>query len=103
MNTAHAKATMRSAVTQPHPRDTHTPQRLLVREVRRYKQQHVKTGTALGELDHPSYASDFFRVLNVPNISHQVGTHWQPHRRDLRSGRSTEPLSCGRPRGHSMR
>lgn len=47
-------------------------QRLLKREVARYKQQHIQTGTALGELDHPSYASEFFRSLNLPNISHQV-------------------------------
>eukprot|EP00879_Flechtneria_rotunda_P009607 GHRR01010054.1.p1 GENE.GHRR01010054.1~~GHRR01010054.1.p1 ORF type:complete len:356 (+),score=108.71 GHRR01010054.1:657-1724(+) len=42
------------------------------REVRRFKAQHIRTGTALGELNHPSYSSTYFRSLNLPNISHQV-------------------------------
>lgn len=29
-------------------------------------------GTALGELNHPSYFSSYFRSLNLPNVSHQV-------------------------------
>jgi hypothetical protein len=49
------------------------PKRLLVREVRAYNRSHVARGTALGELEHPSYASSLFRSLNVPNTSHQVG------------------------------
>eukprot|EP00775_Hariotina_reticulata_P010278 gene10278-10437_t len=48
------------------------PKSILKREVRRFKQEHIKQGTALGELNHPSYYSNYFRSLNLPNISHQV-------------------------------
>jgi len=48
------------------------PKSILKREVRRFRQQHIKQGTALGELNHPSYYSNYFRSLNLPNISHQV-------------------------------
>lgn len=48
------------------------PRRLLRREVARFVRQHIAAGTALGELNHPSYSSRYFRVLNLPNISHQV-------------------------------
>mmetsp|Transcript_4234 Transcript_4234/g.7543 ORF Transcript_4234/g.7543 Transcript_4234/m.7543 type:complete len:542 (-) Transcript_4234:507-2132(-) len=44
----------------------------LQREVSRFEQQHIKQGTALGELDHPNYASRYFKCLNLPNVSHQV-------------------------------
>jgi len=44
----------------------------LKREVRRYVRTHIRNGTALGELDHPSYTSPTFRSLNLGNISHQV-------------------------------
>jgi hypothetical protein len=47
-------------------------QAVLKREVRRFKAQHVRCGSALGELNHPSYYSAYFRSLNLPNISHQV-------------------------------
>ncbi|KAI8469409.1 MAG: Prohead core protein protease-domain-containing protein [Monoraphidium minutum] len=52
------------------------PKRLLQREVSRYKREHLTPGTALGELDHPSYASELFRALNLPNVSHQVLRVW---------------------------
>lgn len=53
-------------------------QAVLKREVKRFKVQHIKTGTALGELNHPSYYSCYFRSLNLPNISHQVlEVHWK--------------------------
>ena len=48
------------------------PKAILQREVSRFKEQHVRKGTALGELNHPSYFSSYFRALNLPNISHQV-------------------------------
>lgn len=48
------------------------PRHILQREVRRYKNNHIRTGTALGELDHPHYKSRFFRCLNLANVSHQV-------------------------------
>eukprot|EP00873_Tetraselmis_striata_P014911 jgi/Tetstr1/435175/TSEL_002631.t1 len=48
------------------------PKSILKREVDRYQQLHMKGGTALGELDHPSYLSPTFRSLNLSNISHQV-------------------------------
>lgn len=48
------------------------PKSILQREVARFKQQHVQKGTALGELNHPSYFSSYFRHLNLPNVSHQV-------------------------------
>lgn len=47
-------------------------QSILKREVDRYQRLHMKGGTALGELDHPSYLSPTFRSLNLSNISHQV-------------------------------
>jgi len=54
------------------------PKHLLQREVARYQRQHVSRGTALGELDHPSYESQLFRSLNLPNVSHQVlGVRWR--------------------------
>jgi len=40
--------------------------------VQRYKQLHIRNGTALGELDHPSYVSPSFRSINLGNVSHQV-------------------------------
>lgn len=48
------------------------PKAILQREVARFKEQHVRKGTALGELNHPSYFSSYFRHLNLPNVSHQV-------------------------------
>lgn len=45
---------------------------ILRREVARFRRRHLATGTALGELNHPSYHSAYFRSLNLPNISHQV-------------------------------
>jgi hypothetical protein len=48
------------------------PARILRREVRRFRASHVRRGTALGELNHPSYYSAWFRSLNLPNVSHQV-------------------------------
>jgi hypothetical protein len=48
------------------------PKSILQREVARFKQEHVQKGTALGELNHPSYFSSYFRHLNLPNVSHQV-------------------------------
>jgi hypothetical protein len=46
--------------------------------VRRFKAQHICCGSALGELNHPSYYSAYFRSLNLPNISHQVlEVHWR--------------------------
>lgn len=54
------------------------PQSVLKREVRKFKRSHIKVGTALGELDHPSYSSCYFRFLNIANISHQVlEVHWK--------------------------
>lgn len=48
------------------------PKYVLQREVARYEREHIQGGTALGELDHPNYASRYFKNLNLPNISHQV-------------------------------
>lgn len=48
------------------------PKSILQREVARFKEQHVAKGSALGELNHPSYFSSYFRHLNLPNVSHQV-------------------------------
>lgn len=48
------------------------PKAILQREVASFKEQHVRQGTALGELNHPSYFSSYFRHLNLPNVSHQV-------------------------------
>lgn len=48
------------------------PKYVLQREVARYEKEHIQGGTALGELDHPNYASRYFKNLNLPNISHQV-------------------------------
>lgn len=48
------------------------PQYLLKREVDKFEREHIAKGTALGELDHPNYASRYFKCLNLPNISHQV-------------------------------
>lgn len=47
-------------------------QHILKREVNRFEEQHILRGTALGELDHPNYASRYFKCLNLPNASHQV-------------------------------
>jgi hypothetical protein len=53
-------------------------QPVLKREVSRFKAQHIRCGSALGELNHPSYYSAYFRSLNLPNISHQVlEVHWR--------------------------
>ena len=49
-----------------------TSQHILKREVAKYEQEHITNGTALGELDHPNYASQYFKCLNLPNASHQV-------------------------------
>lgn len=61
---------------RPHPAHSRIAlsdaQRLLAREVARYQREHIAPGAALGELDHPSYASEFFRSLNLANVSHQV-------------------------------
>mmetsp|Transcript_32615 Transcript_32615/g.72047 ORF Transcript_32615/g.72047 Transcript_32615/m.72047 type:complete len:600 (+) Transcript_32615:290-2089(+) len=48
------------------------PKYILKREVAKYEKEHIQKGTALGELDHPNYASRYFKCLNLPNISHQV-------------------------------
>jgi hypothetical protein len=48
------------------------PQHVLKREIKRFKYACIQTGTAIGELDHPSYSSQFFRHLNLGNASHQV-------------------------------
>lgn len=48
------------------------PKPILQREVAAFKERHVNKGTALGELNHPSYFSSYFRHLNLPNVSHQV-------------------------------
>lgn len=48
-------------------------QYILKREVAKFEVDHILKGTALGELDHPNYASRYFKCLNLPNISHQVG------------------------------
>ena len=50
----------------------HCVQHILKREVAKFEQQHILNGTALGELDHPNYASQYFKCLNLPNASHQV-------------------------------
>lgn len=42
------------------------------REVSHYQHHHIRQGTALGELNHPSYYSSYFKSLNLPNVSHQV-------------------------------
>lgn len=47
-------------------------QNILKREVAKFEQLRILTGTALGELDHPNYASQYFKCLNLPNVSHQV-------------------------------
>ncbi|KXZ48692.1 hypothetical protein GPECTOR_26g595 [Gonium pectorale] len=47
-------------------------QHILEREVSRFEAEHILPGTALGELDHPNYASKYFKCLNLPNVSHQV-------------------------------
>ncbi|GFR45687.1 hypothetical protein Agub_g7102 [Astrephomene gubernaculifera] len=48
------------------------PKHILEREVARFIAEHIVPGTALGELDHPNYASKYFKCLNLPNVSHQV-------------------------------
>ncbi len=48
------------------------PKAILKREVNRFEKERIKSRTALGELDHPNYASRYFRSLNLPNITHQV-------------------------------
>lgn len=48
------------------------PKRILKREVAKFEAEHIKKGTALGELDHPNYQSRYFKCLNLPNVSHQV-------------------------------
>ena len=48
------------------------PKRVLMREVAKYVKDQVKSGCALGELDHPSYSCPTFKYLNLPNVSHQV-------------------------------
>jgi hypothetical protein len=54
------------------------PKSVLKREVARFEKEHIQQGTALGEVDHPNYASRYFRNLNLPNVSHQVlEVHWQ--------------------------
>ena len=45
---------------------------VLKREAARFEHERINSGTALGEVDHPSYNSNFFRSLNLANISHQV-------------------------------
>eukprot|EP00798_Chlamydomonas_sp_ICE-L_P023001 gene23001-30192_t len=45
---------------------------ILKREVAKFEQEHILKGTALGELDHPNYASRYFKCLNLANASHQV-------------------------------
>lgn len=42
------------------------------REVDRYRQSHIRCGTAYGELDHPSYDSVTFKDLHMATVSHQV-------------------------------
>lgn len=49
-----------------------------------FEQQHVLKGTALGELDHPNYSSKYFKSLNLPNVSHQVGEEALPQYRCIR-------------------
>eukprot|EP00955_Chlamydomonas_euryale_P065948 359406-Chlamydomonas_euryale.AAC.6 len=49
----------------PNPPPLRPPvptQAVLKREVAKFDEAHVKNGTALGELDHPNYASCYFRV-----------------------------------------
>uniref|UniRef100_A0A7S1XAC1 Uncharacterized protein n=1 Tax=Tetraselmis chuii TaxID=63592 RepID=A0A7S1XAC1_9CHLO len=54
------------------------PKSILKREVDRYQRTHIRHGTALGELDHPSYVSPTFRSLNLMNVSHQVlEAYWE--------------------------
>ncbi|KAG1667579.1 hypothetical protein FOA52_014660 [Chlamydomonas sp. UWO 241] len=54
------------------------PKAVLKREVSKFEREHILPGTALGELDHPNYASRYFKCLNLPNISHQVlEVHWK--------------------------
>ncbi|GAX75734.1 hypothetical protein CEUSTIGMA_g3177.t1 [Chlamydomonas eustigma] len=48
------------------------PKSVLQREARAYELKYLRTGTALGELDHPDYNSRYFRCLNLANVSHQV-------------------------------
>jgi len=48
------------------------PMKILKREADRFEHERINTGTALGEVDHPSYNSNYFRSLNLANISHQV-------------------------------
>lgn len=50
-------------------------QALLCREAAKFEQERIVSGTALGELDHPNYASRYFKCLNLANVSHQVSTH----------------------------
>lgn len=64
-----------SACTQPWPllpACMPPPQYILKREVSKYERDHIMKGNALGELDHPNYASRYFKCLNLPNVSHQV-------------------------------
>lgn len=52
------------------------PKALLKREVKRY-QSYIRCGTAVGELDHPSYASPYFTQVSFANISHCIlEVHW---------------------------
>ena len=37
---------------------------VLKREAARFEVERIMTGTALGEVDHPSYNSRYFRSLN---------------------------------------
>ncbi len=48
------------------------PQNVLKREAARFEIERIQTGTALGEVDHPSYSSRHFRSLNLANVSHHV-------------------------------
>lgn len=43
------------------------PREILVREVKKYKENQVKENRALGELDHPDTS-----VINLRNVSHNV-------------------------------
>ena len=48
------------------------PMNVLKREAARFERERIASGTALGEVDHPSYNSQYFRCINLANISHQV-------------------------------
>ena len=48
------------------------PMNVLKREAARFDRERIESGTALGEVDHPSYNSQYFRCINLANISHQV-------------------------------